>query len=60
MSTPLVDRIDKTREKWAKEIKDSRELISVGTRYVPLDRMIIEFDYLLVEAKIALERMNDE
>lgn len=54
MSRSLVDRIDETREKWAGELSECREAISIGIN-VPLDRLVVELDYLIVEAKQALK-----
>lgn len=57
MTKTLIDRIDETREKWVEELKDCREsLLNHHPIHVPnpLDRLVVELDYLLVEAKLAL------
>lgn len=52
----LIDRIDRTREAWSNELKVCRnELLDTLVFENPLSRLVVELDYLLVEAKIALE-----
>ena len=55
MST-LLDRIDRTREAWSNELEVCRNDILDTVRIQhAVSRLVVEFDYLLVEAKIALE-----
>ena len=61
MSNSLLDRIDETREKWVKELNKCR-LKHIDTPPTMPDipyRMVLEIDYLLVEAKIALETKEE-
>lgn len=57
MGNSLLDRIDETREKWVKELNKCRlKLIDPPPTMPDIPyRMVLELDYLLVEAKIALE-----
>ena len=59
MST-LIDRIGRTREKWVKELNKCRLKLIDPPPIVPdiPYRMVLELDYLLVEAKLALEAIN--
>ena len=59
MSKNLIDRIDRTREFWSGTLKDCRnKLLDTMRIQDPLIRLVVEFDYLLVEAKTALEAIN--
>ena len=61
MSNSLLDRIDETRERWVKELDACRnELLelTLSTRDRRV-RLVVELDYLLVEAKIALETKQE-
>ncbi len=60
MSNSLLDRIDRTRKKWARELERCNVwLIDPPLLNLNIScRMVVEIDYLLVEAKIALEAIN--
>ena len=55
----LVNRIDETREAWRTELETCRNEILDAFRTTRLQnppaRLVVELDYLLVEAKLALE-----
>ncbi len=55
----LIDRIDATRVAWSSELEVCRNdiLDTVRVQHA-VSRLVVEFDYLLVEAKIALEAKN--
>ncbi len=56
MSKTLIDRIDETREYWTSALETCRnELLDTIRLQNPLVRLIVEFDYLLVEARTALK-----
>ena len=55
MSNSLIDRIDETREAWSGELEVCRNdiLDTVRVQHAA-SRLVVEFDYLLVEAKLAI------
>jgi len=56
MSKSLIGRIDETRHYWSRELEVCRnELLDTIRLQNPLARLVVEFDYLLVEAKLALK-----
>ena len=56
MSKSLLDRIDERREYWGTQLEVCRdELLNTIKLQIPMARLVVELDYLLVEAKIALE-----
>ena len=61
MNNSLLDRIDETREKWVKELNKCRLKLIDPPPIMPdiPYRMVLELDYLLVEAKIALETKQE-
>ncbi len=62
MTEHLIDRIDRTRGSWASELENCRNEILDTIRFPqnPLARLVVEFDYLLVEAKLALVAKEGE
>jgi len=61
MSKALIDTIDKTRKYWASELEVCRNEIldTIRTQQNPLSRLVVELDYLLVEAKLALKAKEE-
>ncbi len=56
----LSDRIDETREDWSSCLGSCRNelLDTIRVPQNPLSRLVVEFDYLLVEAKLALKALE--
>ncbi len=58
MSKKLIDRIDETRELWSSELKVCRSDLDNPVRLQhAVSRLVVEFDYLLVEARAALKQI---
>lgn len=61
MNKTLIDRIDRTRETWSSELEVCRtEIFNITFPQNPLARLVANLDYLLVEAKLALEAKDTE
>jgi len=62
MSNPLIGRIDGTRESWTSELEACRNEILDTIKFPqnPLARLVVELDYLLVEAKLALINLEGD
>ena len=52
----IIRLIDETRKRWRIELQECRDalLSPKKAKPNPLDRMVVEFDYLLVEARRAI------
>ena len=61
MSNSLIDRIDETREAWSGELEVCRnDILDIVRVQHAASRLVVEFDYLLVEAKLALIKLETE
>ena len=58
----LCEVIEETRRKWRIELQECRDALLDTPRASsnPLDRLAVEFDYLLVEAKSAIAKLETE
>ena len=56
----LVNIIDETRTRWATEIKECQDALLDTPKAKPniLDRLVVEFDYLLIEARNAIRKAS--
>ena len=54
--TDIFDRITALRERWRIELKECQDSLLDPPKAIPnpLDRMVVEYDYLLVEAQLML------
>lgn len=61
MSKSLIDRIDRTREAWSSELEVCRnDMLDTVRLQHAVSRLVVEFDYLLVEAKLAIKANDTE
>lgn len=58
----IIRLIDETRERWRIELKECRDALlnPPQAKPNPLDRLAVELDYLLVEAKRAIAQLETE
>ena len=53
----MIDRITALRERWRIELKECQDSLLDPPKAIPnpLDRMVVEYDYLLVETQLILK-----